>query len=143
MSQQKRFASQVQLIHALMETKGRVMATPDNNAEVVVIKETRIGTSQSISVAVGKVSAISNRYFDVRGKVFDDTFNRFSDNSMRIESIKIASTKGAKFFCAVFPSGLIRAVDEATWTEKFVTLADLIFLLENLGNNESNSFFTP
>ena len=142
MSQQKRFASQVQLIHALMETKGRVMATPDNNAEVVVIKESRIGTSQSIGVAVGKVSAISNRYFDVRGKVFDDTFNRFSDNSMRIESIKIA-TKGAKFFCAVFPPGLIRAVDEATWTEKFVTLADLITLLENLGHEtNSNSFFT-
>lgn len=141
MSQKKEFESTIQQIHTLLEEKGELTPHPDNNAEVVAIKETRIG-SYTVSVAVGKVSAISNRYFDVRGQVFDDSFNRFSDNSLRIEPKQITSTKGVQYFCFVFKPGLVRAMDEATWAEKFTSLEDLITLLENLGNQGSFSFFT-
>ena len=138
----QKLAATIHQIRILLEKRGNLTPHPENNAEVIVIKETQIGSSYSSSIAVGKVSVISNRYFDVRGKVFDDTFNRFSDNYLRIEPKKITGTKGMQYVCAVFKPGLMRAVDEASWSEKFVSLTDLIILLENLDNQESFSFFT-
>jgi hypothetical protein len=142
MSQKKQLTSAIQQIQTLLEKKGELTPHPENNAEVVVIKETQINEKYTVSIAVGKVSAISNRYFDVRGQVFDDSFNRFSENSLRIEPKQIMTTKGVQYFCFVFQPGLVRAVDEVTWAEKFVTIEDLINVLENLGNQDSFSFFT-
>ena len=141
MNQKKELESKVQQIHTLLQKKGELTPYPENNAEVVVIKETQIGL-YTVSIAVGKVSAISNRYFDVRGQVFDDSFNRFSDNSLRIEPKQITRTKGVRYSCTVFKPGLIRAMDEATWANKFVSLEDLLALLENLGSENSFSFFS-
>ncbi len=143
MSQKIQLASSIQQIQTLLEKKGELTPHPENNSEVVVIKETLINEKYTVSIAVGKVSAISNRYFDVRGQVFDDSFNRFSENSLRIEPKQISTTKGVQYFCFVFKPGLTRAVDEATWSEKFGSLEDLILILENLGNQDSISFFAP
>ena len=126
----------------LIREKGTIDPDPRNSSEVIVVKESQISNSYTLSVAVGLSSNITGRYFDVRGRVLDDTFNRFNHSTLRIEKkTDITKNKGEAYLCGVFKSGLFRQVDEASWNQKFESLSDLIEVLEHLGENPSDSIF--
>ena len=126
----------------LIREKGTIDPDPANSSEVIVVKESQISNSYTLSVAVGLSSNITGRYFDVRGRVLDDTFNRFNHSTLRIEKkTDITKNKGEAYLCGVFKPGLIRQVDEASWNQKFESLSDLIEVLEHLGENPSDSIF--
>jgi hypothetical protein len=118
-------------IKELIQQKGGITKTPADGSEAIVVKEQKVGMNYTISVAIGMVRAINVRYFEIQGKVFDDTFREFTDSVMRIEPKAIATTKGADYVCAEFPPGIIRAADEATWAGNLKDLQNLITLLEN------------
>ena len=114
----------------LLGTKGIIKSFPQSGEEAICVKEQQIGENYSVLVAVGRVSAISARYFDVQGQLFSDTFQSFMENSLRIEPKLISMGRGQKYSCAVFVPGLIRKIDEAIWADKFHDLKDLIRILQ-------------
>lgn len=139
----------VKQIKDLIKEKGTINQEPKDGVEAIVIREEHFAGGKnmsdkySVSIGIGIIqSSISTtRYFDVRGKIFNDTLHIFSDSNLRIEPKVVATTKGVEYMCAVFEPGLIRAVDEALWHNKFNTLNDLIEILENLGKNDLKSLF--
>ncbi len=114
----------------LLGIKGTIKSFPQSGEEAICVKEQQIGENYSVVVAVGRVSAISSRYFDVQGQLFSDTFQSFMENSLRIEPKLISMGRGQKYSCAVFVPGLIRKIDEAIWADKFHDLKDLIRILQ-------------
>ncbi len=133
----------VKKIKDLIKEKGKINQEPPNNVEAIVVREEHFSGKYSATIGIGLInSSISTtRWFDVRGKVFNDTLNSFSDSILRVEPKVFATTKGLEYVCAVFEPGLIRAVDEAVWHNKFNTLDDLIEIIENLGKNDLKSLF--
>lgn len=133
----------IKYIKSLLKKKAKNTPFPQNGAEAIVIQEQNIDSSFTFSVGVGiiKSNESTSRYFDVQGRVFDDTMHKFYPSNLRIEPKQIATTKGLEYSCGVFEPGLIRAVDEADWSQKFATLDHLIEVLENLGKNDLGSLF--
>ncbi len=122
-------------------SKGTRVDFPENGDEILVIKEEILNDQHSFAIGVGKAVAFNFRYFDIKGKVFTDSFPIFSDSSLRIEPKLIKKTKGVSYITLKFPKGFIRNVDETSWQDKLKDLSDLIDLLENLGKKPSNSLF--
>ena len=133
----------IKQIKTLIEEKGTINQEPENGVEAIIVREEHFSGKYSVAVGIGLInSSISTtRYFDVRGKIYNDTLNAFSDSNLRIEPKVFATTKGLQYLCAVFEPGLIRAIDEALWHHKFSNLNDLIVILENLGKNDLKSLF--
>ena len=139
----------VKQIKDLIKKKGEINQEPKDGVEVIVVREEHFAGgkkmsdkySASIGIGIIQSSISTTRYFDVRGKVYNDTLNAFSDSNLRIEPKVVSTTKGVEYVCAVFEPGLIRAVDEAVWQKKFNNLNDLIEVLENLGKNDLKSLF--
>ena len=133
----------VKQIKDLIKEKGEINQEPPNNVEAVVVREEHFSGKYSATIGVGLInSSISTtRWFDVRGKIYNDTLNSFSDSNLRVEPKAFATTKGLTYICSVFKPGLIRAVDEALWHNKFKNLNDFIEILENFGKNDLKSLF--
>ncbi|MHA1725791.1 MAG: hypothetical protein ACTSXH_13315 [Promethearchaeota archaeon] len=133
----------VKQIKDLIKEKGEINQEPPNGVEAIIVREEHFSGKYSATIGIGLInSSISTtRWFDVRGKIYNDTLNRFSDTILRVEPKVFATTKGLEYVCAVFEPGLIRAVDEAVWHHKFSNLNDLIVILENLGKNDLKSLF--
>jgi hypothetical protein len=133
----------IKRIKSLMEEKGKPIAFPSNDTEAIAIREQEISGMYTASVGVGqvKVNESTSRYFDITGRVFDDTMNKFYDGVLRIEPKVVATTKGLEYICCVFDAGLIRAVDEASWANAFESLEDLEKVLVKLGHDELKSLF--
>jgi hypothetical protein len=142
----------VKQIKILIKEKGTIHQEPKDGVEAIVVREEHFAGgkkmsemsdkySASIGIGIIQSSISTTRYFDVLGKVYNDTLNSFSDSNLRIEPKVVATTKGVEYVCAVFEPGLIRAVDEAVWHKKFKNLNDLIEILENLGKNDLKSLF--
>ena len=139
----------VKQIKDLIKKKGEIIQEPKDGVEAIVVREEHFAGgkkmsdkySASIGIGIIQSSISTTRYFDVRGKVYNDTLNAFSDSNLRIEPKVVATTKGVEYVCVVFEPGLIRAVDEAVWQNKFNNLNDLIEVLENLGKNDLKSLF--
>ena len=133
----------VKQIKDLIKEKGEINQEPPNGVEVICVREEHFSGKYSATVGIGLInsSVSTTRWFDVRGKIYNDTLNIFSDSNLRIEPKVVATTKGLEYVCAVFKPGLIRAVDEAVWHNKFNTLDDLIKIIENLGKNDLKSLF--
>ena len=143
----------VKQIKDLIKEKGEIIQEPKDGVEAIVVREEifpggkimskDMSDKYSVSIGIGIIqSSISTtRYFDVRGKIYNDTLHAYSDSNLRIEPKVVATTKGVEYVCAVFEPGLIRAVDEAVWHKKFNNLNDLIEVLENLGKNDLKSLF--
>ena len=133
----------IKQIKELIKEKGTINQEPEDGVEAIIVREERFSGKYSASIGIGLInSSISTtRYFDVNGKIYNDTLHTFSDSNLRIEPKVFATTKGLQYLCAVFEPGLIRAVDEALWHHKFSNLNDLIVVLENLGKNELKSLF--
>ncbi|MHA1765908.1 MAG: hypothetical protein DRO88_06925 [Promethearchaeia archaeon] len=133
----------IKKIKDLINEKGEINQEPPNGVEAIVVREEHFSGKYSATIGIGLVnsSVSTTRYFDVRGKVYNDTLNKFSDSNLRIEPKVVATTKGLEYVCAVFKPGLIRAVDEAVWHNKFNNLNDLIDIIENLGKNDLKSLF--
>ena len=138
----------IKQIKNLIKEKGTINQEPENGVEAIVVIEEHFSGAKGIgkySAAIGigliNSSVSTTRYFDCRGKVYNDTLNSFSDSNLRVEPKAFATTKGLGYVCAVFKPGLIRAVDEALWHNKFNNLNDLIEILENLGKKDLKSLF--
>jgi len=138
----------VKQIKDLIKEKGEIIQEPKDGVEAIVVREEHFAGgkkmdkySASIGIGIIQSSISTTRYFDVRGKVYNDTLHAFSDSNLRIEPKVVATTKGVEYVCSVFKPGLIRAVDEAVWHNKFINLNDLIEVLENLGKNDLKSLF--
>ncbi len=133
----------IKQIKNLIKEKGTIHQEPNDGVEAIVVREEHFSGKYSASVGIGLInsSVSTTRYFDCRGKVYNDTLNSFSDSNLRIEPKVVATTKGLEYVCAVFEPGLIRAVDEAVWHNKFNSLDDLIEIIENLGKNDLKSLF--
>lgn len=133
--------NQVEKVKTSAQKHGILKYNPENGDEVLVIQEQQINDMYTFSIAAGTAIVINTRYFDVKGKIFSDTFQKFSDNVLRIEPKRIKETKGWDYFSMVFKPGFVRAIDEATWQNKFDTLEHLIDVLENLGKDNLESLF--
>jgi len=133
----------IQQIKDLIKEKGEIIQEPEDGVEAIIIREEHFSGRYSAALGIGLItsSVSTTRWFDVRGKVYNDTLHTFSDSNLRIEPKAFATTKGLEYVCAVFKPGLIRAVDEAMWHKKFNNLNDLIEILENLGKNDLKSLF--
>lgn len=133
----------IKQIKELIKEKGAINQEPEDGVEAIIVREEHYSGKYSAAIGIGLInSSISTtRYFDVRGKIYNDTLNSFSDSNLRVEPKAFATTKGLEYVCAVFKPGLIRAVDEALWHNKFNNLNDLIEILENLGKNDLKSLF--
>ena len=133
----------IKQIKNLIKEKGTVNQEPEDGVEAIVVREEYFSGKYSAAIGIGLItsSVSTTRYFDVRGKIYNDTLNSFSDSNLRVEPKAFATTKGLEYVCAVFKPGLIRAVDEALWHNKFNSLNDLIEILENLGKNDLKSLF--
>jgi hypothetical protein len=123
----------VNKIKKLMEEKGTIVKHPENGVDAIVVREEKMGNSYSVSIGIGVVSSINVRYFEIRGHIFDDTFNSFSDSVLRIEPKAITSSRGRSYLCATI-DGIVRVADEAKWADKLVKLSDLEPILANYGN---------
>jgi hypothetical protein len=127
------YRPQIERIKDLMQTKGTVNKHPENGLEAVVVKEQKIGKSYSAAVGVGMSGGFGGtRYFEISGNVWEDQFNKFTDNALRIEPSQILKSPGLSYFCVTFAPGFIRKVDEAKWENKFNSLDDLIVILDKL-----------
>ncbi len=116
----------------VLEVVGTLEANPEHGTTAVAIRESEIGSSYSARVGVGKVSAISQRYFEIRGKVFDDTYHKFTDSILKIEPKELASSRGEKYTCALVDEKIIRKMTEASWDDSFNGIDDLKEILQGL-----------
>ena len=92
----------------LLEKKGTKNQHPRDNAEAIILQEQNIDSSFTYSVGVGVVKSneSTSRYFDLTGRVYDDTMQKFYESNLRIEPKLITTTKGLNYTCVVFfPSG--------------------------------------
>lgn len=121
----------IEQIKNLMQTKGTPNTHPSNGLEAIVVKEQNINGIYSAVVAVGTTGGFGGaRYFEIRGFVFEDTQNSFTESTYRIEPSVIARTKGVSYFCVIMKPGFIRQIDEAKWANAFTNLEDLLKVLQ-------------
>ncbi|MHA1721016.1 MAG: hypothetical protein ACTSXK_15970, partial [Promethearchaeota archaeon] len=94
----------IKKIKDLINEKGEINQEPPNGVEAIVVREEHFSGKYSATIGIGLVnsSVSTTRYFDVRGKVYNDTLNKFSDSNLRIEPKVVATTKGLEYVCAVF-----------------------------------------
>lgn len=124
------FQAIIEKIKELSLKSGTQNQTPANGSEAICIKEQKLGSKYSASVAIGKVVSFNTRYFEVQGFVFEDTFNRWSEGNIRIEPKVFQTTKGLSYNCIIFKEGLIRKFDERRWDNKMNSLQDLVEILQ-------------
>jgi len=105
---------------------------PDQGNSVVVVKESDIRGSYSVSIGVGEITRMTAKYFEINGKVFNDRFNQFTDSMIKIEPHEIKKNRAESYTCAVYSDNLMREVTMAGWDDNFKTIDDLIKILNEL-----------
>ena len=102
-----------------MKETGNVTEFPDQGNSVVVVKESDIRGSYSVSIGVGEIARMTGKYFEINGKVFNDRFHQFTDSMLKIEPYVIKKNRAENYLCAVYSDDLLLEVIIDVWDDKF------------------------
>lgn len=100
----------IEKIKELIKQKMQITDNPENQDEIVLVKETISGKLYAYEVGVGKAWKHSPQNYELVGYVFEESRHQFLNGNIKIER-KIA--KNIVVTCGIAKKGLFELIDKA------------------------------